>query len=141
MKFWDASAIVPLIVREKETEYCMEHFRNDRDVLVWTLSKIEVLSALCRRHREDFLNDEAFEQAKERMKEFFELCFEVIAISKVKERAMRLLQVHPLRAADALQLASALVSSEEDPSRLAMICFDVRLSRAAKLEGFQVNPS
>lgn len=41
---------------------------------------------------------------------------------------------------DALQLASALVSSEEDPSRLAMICFDVRLSRAAKLEGFQVNP-
>jgi hypothetical protein len=50
------------------------------------------------------------------------------------------LEVHPLRAADACQLAAALVASQEDPERLAMICFDQRLKQAAMLEGFVVNP-
>ena len=53
---------------------------------------------------------------------------------------MRLLQTHSLRAADALQLASALVASQEDPSRLPFMSFDNRLIRAAKREGFVVNP-
>lgn len=140
MKFWDASAVVPLIVREEKTEYCVKKFRSDEDVLVWTLSKIEVLSALCRRFRENSLNEGAFELAKDRMNDFFDMVFEVVSISKVKERALRLLQVHPLKSADALQLAAVLVSTEEDPSRLPIICFEERLSRAARCEGFIVNP-
>jgi hypothetical protein len=38
---------------------------------------------------------------------------EVIPVERVRERARRLLETHPLRAADSLQLAPALLTSEE----------------------------
>ncbi len=47
--------------------------------------------------------------------------------------------MHPLRAADALHLASALVATQEDPSKLPIMSFDERLTRAARKEGFMVN--
>ena len=140
MKFWDASAIVPLIVQEQQTEYCIKQFRDDSDGMVWTLSKVEVFSGLCQRFRENSFSEDAFEIAKGRMNDFFKIVFEIVSISKVKERALRLLQVHPLKSADALQLASVLVATEEDPSRLPILCFDERLGQAARREGFTVNP-
>lgn len=140
MRFWDSSAIIPLLVLEKETEYCTRAFQADKDVMVWTLSKVEVLSALCRRQREKALSDESFERALSRMNDFFDSAFEVYTIPKVKERALRLLRVHPLRAADALQLASVLVATQEDTSKLELMCFDERLKQAARREGFSVNP-
>lgn len=56
----------------------------------------------------------------------------------VKGAAMRILRFHPMRAADALQLAAALVAAENDPGSLEFVCMDRRLSQAAQLEGFQV---
>jgi predicted nucleic acid-binding protein len=47
-----------------------------------------------------------------------------------------MLRVHPLRAADALQLAAATVAAEHDPSSLELVCLDQRLSEAAGKEGF-----
>ena len=74
------------------------------------------------------------------MNDFFDKAFEVISVQKVKDRALRLLQVHPLRAADAMQLASVLVATQEDPSRMQIMSFDDILTLAAKREGFTINP-
>jgi predicted nucleic acid-binding protein len=54
----------------------------------------------------------------------------------IRESARRLLRVHPLRAADALQLAAAMVAAERRPSTLAVVTFDDRLLDAAAKEGF-----
>lgn len=139
MRFWDSSAIVPLLVLEKETEQCIKTFQSDQGVLVWTMSKVEVFSALCRRFREGALKEVDFYSAKKRMNDFFDMAFEIISVPKVKDRALRLLQVHHLRAADAMQLAAVLVASQEDPSRMPIMSFDDRLTMAAKREGFTVN--
>jgi len=55
--------------------------------------------------------------------------------------AERLLTVHPLRAADALQLAAALVWSEGSPDQRAFACLDDRFREAARKEGFTLQPS
>jgi hypothetical protein len=141
MRFWDSSAIIPLLVLEEQTEYCLEAFHMDSDAMVWTMTKIEVFSALCRRMRDGSLGQETFDAAKRGMDELFESVYEVVAIRLVKERALRLLRIHPLRAADALQLAAVLVAADENVKRLPIMCFDDRLTTAAKLEGFEVNPS
>lgn len=141
MRFWDSSAIIALLIQEAESDYCIKAFKTDVEMTVWTLTKIEVFSALCRRFRENALPENDFEKAKKRMSELFDMTFEVVSLTKVKDRSMRLLQTHSLRAADALQLASALVASQEDPSRLPFMSFDNRLIRAAKREGFVVNPA
>ncbi len=139
MRFWDSSAIIPLIVKEEQTSYCVKALEEDNQMLAWSLSKVEVFSALCRRLRDGALNDDSFEKAKERLYYLFDTVFEVAAATKVKERALRLLQVHPLRAADALQLAAALVAVREEVHKMPLMCFDNRLTVAARREGFTVN--
>jgi hypothetical protein len=74
------------------------------------------------------------------MNTLFETIYEVSAIQRVKDRAIRLLRIHPLRTADALQLAAVMVATEENAQRLPLMCFDDRLAAAARLEGFEVNP-
>lgn len=140
MRFWDSSAIIPLIVLEEQSKYCVQAYRADSNMLVWTMSKVEVLSALCRRVRDGALGPSSFDAAALRMNIFFESIYEVDAIQRVKERAMRLLRVHPLRAADALQLAAVMIATEENVRRVPFMCFDDRLADAARLEGFAVNP-
>ena len=56
----------------------------------------------------------------------------------MRETATRFLRVHPLRAADALQLAAAFVVAENRPSSLELITLDDRLGDAARKEGFKV---
>ena len=58
---------------------------------------------------------------------------------EIRESARRLLRVHPLRAADALQLAAALVAAERRPSTLAFVTCDGRLHDAAAKEGFLID--
>ena len=140
MKFWDSSAIVPLIVHEKESEYCLKTLSDDQEMLIWCLSRVEVISALCRRVRDNILGEADFQKIKKHLNDLIEHAYEVKAIERVRDRALRLLEVHPLHAADACQLASALVATQEDPNRLAMVCFDQHLKNAALKEGFVVNP-
>ncbi len=140
MKFWDSSAIVPLVVNEQETDYCLSTLSLDQEVLIWCLSRVEVISALCRRHRDGALDEGQFRKAKGLLNDVLESAYEVRSIEKVRNRASRLLEVHPLRAADACQLASALVATQEDPDRLPIVTFDQRLMNAAAKEGFVVNP-
>jgi uncharacterized protein len=140
MRFWDSSALVPLLIHERESEFCAAAYGTDREILIWTLTKVEVFSALCRRMRDKTLDDKIFETARIRMVDLFDTVYEVTALDRVKDRAMRLLRVHPLRAADALQLAAVLVATKEKVDRLPVMCLDDRLTEAAKLEGFEVNP-
>ena len=54
----------------------------------------------------------------------------------IREAALRFLRVHPLRAADALQLAAAFVAAERRPPSLEVVTLDDRLAAAARREGF-----
>jgi hypothetical protein len=65
---------------------------------------------------------------------------EVQPVEAVRLRAERLLSIHPLRAADALQLASALIWAQETPGGLGFVCLDQNLREGALKEGFAVLP-
>jgi uncharacterized protein with PIN domain len=67
VKFWDASAVVPLVALEKETGDCRTVLAEDTDIVVWFLTPVEVLSALTRRLREKSLKPIEFSRAKERL--------------------------------------------------------------------------
>ena len=66
---------------------------------------------------------------------------EVQPIEAVRLRAERLLSIHPLRAADARQLASALLWAQETPGGLGFVCLDQNLREGALKEGFSVLPA
>jgi len=138
VRFWDASAVVPLVALEKETGDCRRLLAEDTDIVVWFLTPVEVVSALTRRLREISLSSTDFRKAKEQLAILEKGWSEVILVERVRERARRLLETHPLRAADSLQLAAALLTSEETPQGFPFVTLDRRLGGAAEKEGFHV---
>lgn len=138
MNFWDASAVVPLLNAETATPVLREVFRRDPDMLVWWGTGIECISAISRREREGVLSDAAAREALLRLDALALAWKEVEPSDLVRATARRLLRVHPLRAADGLQLAAAAVAAESEPSSLSLLSLDDRLVAAARREGFTV---
>ena len=138
MKFWDASAIVPLLVAEASTRRLRALLLKDSAMLVWWGSEIECVSALARLERDGSLNPQAMTLALERLRQFAAAWHEVDPSDAVREAAVRFLRVHPLRSADALQLAAAFLAAERRPASFEMITLDERLAGAARKEGFAV---
>lgn len=138
MRFWDTSAILPLVVAERVTNRVERWLRDDPDVLVWTLTRVELLSALARRHRESPGAARKLRAARRDVLTAWPYWSEVTAVGAVRKRAEELVERHPLRAADSLQIAAALVASEGAPATLDFVTFDVRQAAAAEGEGFTV---
>jgi predicted nucleic acid-binding protein len=136
MRFWDASAIVPLLVAEPSTKAMQAQAEEDPDILVWWGSEMECASALCRLERMGVLETSALALALSRLKQLAGAWHEVEPSDVVRDHALRFLRVHPLRAADAMQLAAAFVAAEMRPSTLAFLTLDERLAEAAGKEGF-----
>ncbi len=136
MKFWDASAIVPLLLAEPDRDTLLELLAEDRSMAVWWGTPVECSSALARREREGALAARDASQAAERLNVLAATWQEVLPSNLVRNTAQRLLRVHALRAADSLQLAAAIVASEGDPRSLPFVCLDERLAEAAGREGF-----
>jgi predicted nucleic acid-binding protein len=140
MKFWDSSAIIPLCLKEKTSEAIKGLMKDDEDMMVWWTTRIECLSALSRRQRERVLSSGDEAKAKAVLSALAAAWSEVQPTEALRLRAERLLSIHPLRAADALQLASALIWAQETPRGLDFVCLDQNLREAALKEGFSVLP-
>ena len=138
MKFWDSSALVPLVVSADATAWARKLLRSDPEALVWVVSPVEVRSALARRQRDGTLARRGFQEARDRSLRLFGAMTHVVALEPICARALRLVELHPLRAADALQLGAALVVSRERPGSLPFVTLDERLAEAAEKEGFPV---
>jgi uncharacterized protein len=138
MRFWDSSAITPLLVVEADSERRESQLLVDSDIVVWFGTLAEVESSLARRKRAGELSIDAELRARRHFDELSAHWTEVAPTTEVRARAIRLLRVHPLRAADAFQLAAALIFCREQPQHLRFLTADQRLHAASALEGFPV---
>jgi uncharacterized protein len=138
VKFWDASAIAPLLTKEPARNQLLSLLDDDIDILVWWGTPVEIASALARREREGLLTADEVTEALIKSHKLAEGWHEIVPSDSVRRTAERILRAHPLRAADSLQLAAALVASEHDPASIEFVCLDSRLASAARREGFLV---
>lgn len=138
MRFWDASAVVPLLLRQKSSAGARTLYRRYPDVAVWWGTAVESASAIARLERAGDLTEAEGTSARTRLVELEEGWTEVEPSDSVKRGARRLLRLHELRAGDAFQLAAALVLADGDPASVPFVCLDARLSAAARREGFPI---
>jgi uncharacterized protein len=138
MRFWDTSALAPLIVDEPTTPTALEWLKEDPEIIIWGLTRLELVSAVERRVREGSIVSSLRQPALRRIARLADDAHEVMDLTAVRTRAMRLLARHPLRAADAAQLAAALLVSDPDPASLTIAVLDRRLADAADREGLLV---
>jgi predicted nucleic acid-binding protein len=140
MRFWDSSAIIPLLVAQPGSGEADRWLRDDVELTVWTLTPIEVASALRRLVREGAISERAADDAERRTSELMRASHVVVDIEAVKSRALRLLRIHALRAADAMQLGAALEWAAGQPSGRILHTLDTRLAIASRREGFVALP-
>ena len=140
MKFWDTSALIPLLLREERTDAMGALLQADPELVIWWGSTVECASALARSTREGRLSQQQTNISLGLFGALREMGFEILPGEEVRTRAARLLFLHALRAADALQLAAALTWCRERPESSGFVCLDIRLREAAEREGFEIFP-
>jgi predicted nucleic acid-binding protein len=140
MKFWDSSAILPLCVKESHTDKMLEISKDDPNFAVWWGTSIECCSSLARLRRECLITEAQEDMLRGILEKMQEYWTEIEPTDEVRSHARRLLLRHPLRVADSMQLAAALVWADGNPEQQGFVCLDQRLRDAARSEGFMLIP-
>jgi uncharacterized protein len=140
VRFWDSSAVVPLIVAQATSPLADGWLSEDPEVALWTLTSVELVSAIRRLVRERALSEREASTAEARADELISASHVIVNVETVKSQARRLLRLHPLRAADAMQLGAALEWAEGRPTGRRLHTLDTQLAFAAAREGFRVVP-
>jgi hypothetical protein len=138
VRFWDTSAVVPLLIAERGSARAKAWYREDPEVVVWTLTRVELLSALARRRREEPAAASRLLSVRRDLMRVWGQWSEITAIETVRRHAERIVETHKLRAADALQIGAAMIAAEDNPAGLEFVTFDENLAHAAEREGFCV---
>ncbi|HNQ86119.1 MAG TPA: type II toxin-antitoxin system VapC family toxin [Deltaproteobacteria bacterium] len=140
MIFWDSSAIIPLCVQDENTAAMREIAMHDDMIVTWWGSVVECRSAFSRLRREAVISMKEEDQLIRLLDMLASSWMEILPVDEVRTIATRLLLAHPLRAADSLQLAAALVWAGKVPRDHTVVCLDNRLRDAARKEGFRILP-
>jgi predicted nucleic acid-binding protein len=126
------------VIAEKGSVLAKKWYREDPEIIVWTLTRVELFSALARRRREEPAAAARLLAVRKDLTRAWEQWSEVTAVEIVRRNAERIVESHPVRAADALQIGAALIAAEDDPAGLEFVTFDHNLAQAAEREGFHV---
>ena len=129
---------MPLLLDEPSRDDLVELLSKDPEMVVWWGTVVECTSAVARREREGALSVEQATAVLRRLGLLSEAWHEVLPSEPLRAVAQRLLRVHALRAADALQLAAASVAASGEPASLGFLSLDARLNIAAQREGFRL---
>jgi hypothetical protein len=104
----------------------------------WWATEVEIRSGLTRLNRTGLIPPEQFLAGKRLAEQLIRDWLPIHESPAIAPSACRLLELHPLRAADALQLAAALEACEHSPSGFTFITADQRLADAARQTGFSI---
>ena len=140
MKLWDTSAFLAILLRQQATDELKALLVSDGGLALWWGAKVEAVSAVCRLRQGEEIDERAASRLLREIEKLAAAAYEVQPADELRQIACRMLRVHELRAADALQLAAALVWADGRPSDCGFVCLDRRLRAAADKEGFDVLP-
>ena len=109
-------------------------------MVAWWGTSLECASALARLRRGGVIVVSEEHEVASLLRMLADAWSELQPSEELRRFALRLLQSHPLRAADALQLAAAYLWADSRPASYSFVSLDQRLRQAALREGFSVLP-
>jgi predicted nucleic acid-binding protein len=132
--------VVPLLLVEPSTRVLKSLLAGSGGMCVWWGTRVEAASALSRRAREGVLSQTELNGCIDRLDRLSERWIEVEPGERVRDFAVSAVGRHDLRAADAFQLAAALVAADGEPGSVELVSLDRRLREAAAREGLRLRP-
>ncbi len=135
--YLDTSALVKLCVAEPGTDLVAAVWDGADLVATSAVTDAEVRAVLASGRRAGVLDEDDLRTATAAWRRLRPGLRVVATTTALLDDAARLVDVHPLRAADAIHLASALALRSPD---LLVLAWDEHLSAAARAEGLSVLP-
>lgn len=135
--FVDTSALVKIYIGEPGSERMREAVAREEPAVASRLAFAEIHATFARRRREGLLLASEFDQLRLRFGEDWEELTQVPIGPEVLALVPGLCERHPLRGADALYLASALLLRQEG-LETTFACSDRNLLAAAAAEGLAI---
>ncbi len=136
--YFDSSAFVKLLVEEDGTDLVAQLWDGCDAGLSSRLAYPEVRAALAAAHRHHTLDSNGLEAALQMWEEFWSATRTVELGLDVERHAGELAQLHSLRGADAVHLASALTVPKME---LIVAVWHKRLHAGAQAEGLATAPA
>jgi len=136
--FWDASALVPLCVRQGMTPRAIALYKT-YDAVVWWSTPVEIASALARLVRMKQLDSRDWAKAAKLAKSLADSWSVIQPSDALRATSIQIVDHYDLRAADAFQLAAALEWCEYTPQGRIFLTADQKLRDAALLSGFDAS--
>jgi predicted nucleic acid-binding protein len=139
--YLDTSALVKLYVREPGTQQMIQLASplSGHTLAILALARVEFRAAVRQRERTGDVSHDAAETLIARMENHLQSLYLLQPVTEaVVEEAAALLDRHPLRAYDAVQLAGCLSLRSRLSERPSFVCSDRQLLRAADHEGLTV---
>jgi predicted nucleic acid-binding protein len=133
--FVDASALVKRYVAEHGSDVLRGLVRRRRALAASRISSVEVPAAIWKRARAGDLAPDVAKRISSRVARDLAEMRVVEVRTAVLDRAAALVERRPLRAYDAVQLASAAWLAAETGLAITFACSDAALSQAAAAEG------
>ena len=131
---------MPLLVMEAESSILISLRDEDPAMVVWGLTPVETASGLARKRREGTLSKEGARSAMTSLRKLRRDWMEISDLKTVVEKAIPFPEKHGLKAADATQLAAALLALGGPEGSGEFVVLDGNLRRAAGREGLKVLP-
>jgi hypothetical protein len=147
--FLDSSALIKRHITETGTTWIRSIVAPSAQntIIIAQVTQAEVVSGAMRRKREAAISDRTARAIRLLLDRQVIREYQVIRLSnQIMQRSENLLEIHPLRAYDAIQLASALESNNllltMGLTPLVFISADIRLLTASTAEGMNIeNPN
>ena len=142
MRYWDASAVVPLLYSEATSGSVLAVYNGDADHATLATTRVEIECALARLLHDGRIASSQAARLRHGAKALLDSFALVAPSDAVVQAAVRLARAHPigLRAGDAVHLAAWEAVSGGDPGAIEFVCLDRRLHEAALAEGATVLP-
>lgn len=142
--YFDTSALLKFYIQEEGSEVVaglIQDTGSDR-ISILDITLLELRSAVRRRERQGDMSEGGANQIIDKIRQDETSVYLVQSLdSAVTEEAIRVLDTHPLKTLDALQLAGCLIISRDVPEPMTFVCADTRLINTAALEGLStLNP-
>lgn len=140
MRFWDTSALVPLVVDQSWAPAARTLAARDPAITIWWGTIVEAEAAIARLERERIVSAYELPGIRDDLAELITAANVIEPSDSLRAVAVQLVRRHVLRAADALQLAAALAWAGGTAGHATCVSFDHQLRRASLTEGFRVEP-
>jgi predicted nucleic acid-binding protein len=141
LNYLDTSALVKRFVTEKGSDLVSSMIGSGEPIGTAKIAYAEIFWGLARRRRASELSESDYSLACQRFETDWSFYLRVDLLDEILSLARRLIERYPLRAFDAIHLASAMTLGRAVEETVTFVAADPRLLHAAEGEGLPtLNP-